>query len=210
MALQEMFERLIGAAARFPVDRLSTGNCSVDEIKRVWFKGGDLRNAPLWLNDRTQTVGKLVATARAWRSRVRSEQAVVVVDYLGLIRFSGRAENRNAEVSAMSSAMKNMANDLECPVVLVAQLNRASEREGRDPMLSDLRDSGSIEQDAHKVIFPVREPPLNGSGPARLIVAKNRGGATGVVPCRWHHEFMEFVDEARAEQQYRNWQDGRE
>lgn len=98
----------------------------------------------------------------------------------------------------MTWSMKTLAKDLACPVILVAQLNRQVESRTGDgggpayPKLSDLRDSGEIEQHAHMVVFPHRNPPLEQSGPADLVVAKNRGGRTGIVSCYWHSEFMVF------------------
>ena len=137
--------------------------------------------------------GRIAGEARRWRSRfAREGQAMLVVDYLGLVRSDQRAENRQLEVAAMSRSFKQLAGDLDVPLVLVAQLNRQNVSGGipRQPLLSDIRDSGAVEQDADIVIFPWRD-----GASAELIVAKHRNGETGTVPVRWDGELMTFFDD---------------
>lgn len=194
MTFREMAERFIGADARFPVWKLSRRVASKPELKTVAANTMRLKGAPLWVDDRVLTAGQTASAARSWRLRAESPKALIVVDYLGLLKPSGRSESRNLEVGRMAWAMKLLAKELKCPVVLVAQLNRASEKEGREPHLSDLRDSGEVEQHANMVIFPHRASALEGNGPASLIVAKNRGGVTGKVDAYWHAEEMRYAD----------------
>jgi replicative DNA helicase len=193
MSFAEIAERVIGSHADFAVEKLHRGDLTEKELATLAAKSLRLHDIPLFIDDRVMNIAQLSATARSWRVRRPSKQALVVIDYLGLIRSERRAENRNLEVGAMAKSAKLLAKDLECPVVLVAQLNRAMEKEGREPMLSDLRDSGEIEAHADMVVFPHREQPLDQSGPASLIVPKNRGGVTGKIPCWWHAQQMTFT-----------------
>lgn len=128
--------------------------------------------------------------ARTMRHLSEHPNTVVIVDYIGLMGSDGKKENRNQEVSALSLALKNLARDANVPVVALAQLSRAVEgRSGHRPMLSDLRDSGSLEQDADSVLFLYREelydPHTDKKGIADLLVEKNRHGPIGVVPLRF-------------------------
>ncbi len=197
MSFQELTERFIGAEARFPVERLTRGNISRPEFSALMLKLADLRNAPLWIDQRVLTIAQIETTARRWRAQQKTRQALIVIDYLGLVKPSDRrAENRTLEVGRMAWAAKMMAKDLDCPVMLVSQLNRASADGDAEPELHNLRDSGEIEQHADTVIFPHRSKPLDQSGPAWLIVAKNRGGKMGKVRCHWHAELMTFENPA--------------
>jgi replicative DNA helicase len=203
MGFFELAERFLGAHARFPVERMTRGELSKQEYAHLYGFSGDLQRLPLFVDDRVLTIGQIGATARSWRLRQQTKQVLIVIDYLGLVRSSGKSETRALEVGRMAWGAKTLAKDLDAPVVLVAQLNRAMEKEGREPMLSDLRDSGEIEAHADMVVFPHRTPPLEQSGPASLIVAKNRGGKVGKVDCWWHGEFMTFDGRASDEAQDR-------
>jgi len=206
MAFQEMAERFLSAESGVNGQLIATGRVNATEFRQLHSAAGKLAEAPIAIDDRILTAGKIAATARAWRARQRTKQALVVVDYLGLIRSAERSETRALEVGRMAWAMKTMAKALDVPVILVAQLNRKNEQEKREPVLSDLRDSGEVEQHAHMVIFPHREPPLDQSGAADLIVAKNRGGITGKVAVWWHAETTTFA--GQQEQQPRaDWRD---
>lgn len=191
MSNLELAERFIGADARFAVERISRGDLSASDYTSLYKRAPVLAKYPLWTDDRTLTVGQIEATARRWRLKQPGKQALIIIDYLGLIKSSGKVENRNLEVGAMTRTAKMLAKDLACPVILVSQLNRSNEKESREPVLSDLRDSGEIEAHADMVIFPNRANDGQ-SGPADLIVPKNRGGKTGRVPCWWHAEYMTY------------------
>ncbi len=114
-------------------------------------------------------LGQMVSAARSWRARNDGPRALVVIDYLGLIKPTGKSETRSLEVGRMAWGAKMMAKELACPVMLVSQLNRNSDKEGRRPALSDLRDSGEVEQHADVVVFPHREPPLEDAGCFRML-----------------------------------------
>jgi replicative DNA helicase len=124
---------------------------------------------------------------------------LVMIDYLGLMQTSARSENRVQEISAISRALKNLAREVNIPVVAASQLSRALEsRQDKRPMLSDLRDSGSIEQDADVVMFIYRDqvynPETDQPNIAELIVAKHRNGPTGMVPLYFRNELAQFLE----------------
>ena len=183
-----------------------TGRDMAGADKATWKKiqaaAGDFENSTLWLNDRTMRLGQIVAEACRWHARHvrgKSKRAIVFVDYAQLIRgASVKGAHREQEVAAISAAMKGLAMHLDIPVVLLAQLNRECEKRGGVPLLSDLRESGAIEQDADIVLFPHREIPAenqamrNEAGPAEIIVAKNRDGRIGSAAVQWIPELMTF------------------
>jgi replicative DNA helicase len=201
MSFSELAERFLGAHARVSVEQIGRG-MGGQSMREILAAAQDLQSLPLWVDDRVLNVGQIASAARSWRVRNQGKRALVVIDYLGLIKPQGRSETRALEVGRMAWGAKMLAKDLACPVLLVAQLNRGNEKDGRKPVLSDLRDSGEIEQHADVVIFPNREPPLEQSGPADLIVAKNRGGKTGLCSCYWNAPLMIFEGLERREEEY--------
>lgn len=193
MSFGEMTERFIGGQARVDVDHLGRGLVTPDEARRL--HSGvlkPLQDAPLYVDDRPQTISRIASVARVWRAHHPKGLALIVIDYLGLIRAK-KAESRSLEVGQMAWGAKMLAKELHVPVILVSQLNRAIE-DGSPPELRNLRDSGEIEQHADQVIFPHRTGNLGESGPADIVVAKNRGGRIGVVPCWWLGEYTTFQD----------------
>jgi replicative DNA helicase len=192
MTFAEQTQALMSAVTKVPAMAMSTAIITDAEMDKLRRYTGPLRSAPIDVNDAMLSADQIVAEARVWRARQTAPIALIMVDYLGLIRADKREDTRALEVGRMTWAMKALAKDIACPVILVSQLNRLSEREGREPTLSDLRDSGSIEQDANVVVFPERMPPLSDSGPASLIIAKNRSGRTGRVACYWNAPTMSF------------------
>lgn len=196
MGFQELAERVISNVSRVPGHLIATGRVTGSSVFETSRR---LVDVPLWIDDQIRTAPQIAAIARPWRNRLRSERGLVVIDYLGLIRSSGASETRAMEVGRMAWTAKEMAKSLAIPVILVSQLNRDSQRERRKPVLSDLRESGEIEQHSDVVIFPWRETLADGrvsdeSGPASIIVAKHRGGPTGEIDCYWHASTMTFFD----------------
>ena len=196
MALQEMGERFLSAESRVDGHSISSGNMDLEKFRALHPAASKLAGIPLWLDDKLRTIGEISAISRSWFRRHGAPNAIVVIDYLGLIRAGERDETRTLEVGRMAWGAKAVAKELDVPVMLVSQLNRQSEKDNRRPILSDLRDSGEIEQHADMVIFPVRDtsPESGDQGPASLIVAKHRGGPTGEVPVYWHGPTMTFTD----------------
>jgi replicative DNA helicase len=163
-----------------------------------------LSQAPLYIDD-SSDVGLLEIRAKARRLHAQKEIGLIIIDYLQLLRADSRIENRVEQVGQMSRGLKILARELNVPVIALSQLNRGVEaRTDKRPLLSDLRESGSIEQDADVVMFIYRDEYYNDEsereGEADIIISKHRNGALGDVTLTFRKEFpkfMNFVDEAR-------------
>ncbi len=202
MSSASLLTRLLCAAARVDQHKFRAGFLNVDERRKLQVALADLTEAPLYLDD---TAGVNLMDVHAKLRRMKSEHglSLVVIDYLQLMSNRGRSENRNQEVSALSRGLKLMAKDLDVPFVVLSQLSRASENRPGDhkPQLSDLRDSGSIEQDADLVAFIYREEVYKKDredvkGLADLIIAKQRNGPIGNVPLRFLGQYTRFENRA--------------
>ena len=193
---QQISVNLLCAHARVDSHRMRRGLLGKDDWKRIVQQAGSLIEAPLFIDDSTGlTIRQLRAKARRVRSLHNIE--LIAVDYLQMID-STDGENRQQAVSSISRSLKAMARELEIPVVVVSQLSRASEqREGGRPRLSDLRESGSIEQDADVVILLYRKgyhqvEAEEDDRRAELIVAKQRNGPTGSLQLYFRRELLRF------------------
>ena len=190
MSQLEVTERLIAAEANVDGKRLRTGRLTQNDWTRINHAVGRLSPAPLFVDDNAMlTVMDIRAKARRLKSRV-GELGLVIVDYIQLMTGRTDRESRQVEVSEISRNLKILARELETPVVACAQLNRQLEaRADKRPMLSDLRESGSIEQDADVVLFLYRDqvynPETTDRDMAEVIVAKHRSGPTGNVRLAW-------------------------
>jgi replicative DNA helicase len=202
MGSLELSQRLLSAEARIDSRRVRTGQLSEDDWSRISQAIGRLASAPIWIDDNPNlTVMEVRSKARRLRSQV-GDLGMVVVDYLQLMTGRGNAENRQVEVSEMSRGLKILARELECPVVALSQLSRQLElRADKRPMLADLRESGSIEQDADVVMFIYRDDIYHSDSPdrgqAEIIVAKHRNGPTGVCRLAFLEQFTRFANMAR-------------
>lgn len=191
MPKRQIAGRMACAEARVDAGAAKRGELDQNELYDLLEAVGRMRTRPIgWLDQAAASPAQIEAAARALRSRasVRGGRlALVVVDYLQLCR--GRGESREQEVASVSRDLKAVAKRLRCPVLVLAQLNRAVEgRASKRPVLSDLRESGAIEQDADRVLFLHRDDyydPGERPGECDLIVAKNRDGATGDVTLRF-------------------------
>ncbi|MEO1064281.1 MAG: replicative DNA helicase [Actinomycetota bacterium] len=202
----ELTQRLLASEARVDSSRLRNGRMSADDWPKITKAVGKLGDAKLWIDDDPAlTVMAIRAKARRLKSRV-GNLGLVIVDYLQLMSGSGgrSAESRQVEVSEISRGLKILARELECPVVALSQLSRGLEQRSGDhkrPMLSDLRESGSIEQDADVVMFLYRDEVYNPESPdagmAEVIVAKHRNGPTDTVKLAWLQNYTLFKDMAR-------------
>jgi replicative DNA helicase len=198
MSSSSLLTRLLCAAARVDQHKFRAGYLNAAERHKLQAALADLTESPLFLDD---TPGVHMMDIHAKLRRLKSEHGLnlVVIDYLQLMGSQGRTENRNQEVSAISRGLKLMSKDLDVPFLVLSQLSRASETRPGDhkPQLSDLRDSGSIEQDADLVAFIYREELYKKDredirGLADLIVAKQRNGPIGTVPLRFLGQFTRF------------------
>src|SRR5579883_105318 len=198
MSRESLLTRLICAAARVDQQKFRASYLNQDERRRLAKAASDLVQAPLFIDD---TPGAHLMDIHAKLRRLKAEHglALVVIDYLQLMSGRGRYENRNQEISTISRGLKLLAKDLRVPMLVLSQLNRAPELRQGDhrPQLSDLRESGSIEQDADLVAFIFREEvykPQDESlkGLAELLLAKQRNGPTGKVNLVFMKEFTKF------------------
>jgi replicative DNA helicase len=155
-----------------------------------------LRPLPLLVDDSGGlTMTDVSVRARRWRQDHRGGGGLIVIDYLQLLEQRGRFENRQTEVSAISRAVKVLAKDLDVPVLALSQLNRSPDaRADRKPMLSDLRESGSLEQDADQVILEHEPVEADREGELDLIVVKNRHGGTGTVTVAYNRVLGRFTE----------------
>ncbi len=198
MSAASLLNRLVCAEARVDQMKFSAGYLNADERRRLQVALSNLYEAPLFIDD---TAGTNIMDIHAKLRRMKAEHGLdlVVIDYLQLMNGRGRSENRNQEVSAISRGLKLLAKELRVPFLVLSQLSRASETRPGDhvPQLSDLRDSGSIEQDADLVGFIYREEVYKPDredlkGTAQLILAKQRNGPTGRVNLAFLKQYTKF------------------
>lgn len=190
MSREELVDRLLVAQADIDAWRLKTGKLSGDDFTKLSNAMGELAEAPLFIDD-TPALSILEMRTKARRLQVESGVDLIVVDYLQLAR-SRQLENRVQEVSEISQGLKNLARELKVPVLALSQLSRAVEtRGGKKPQLSDLRDSGSIEQDADVVMFLWREDDDNSEN-MMLDIAKHRNGPLKSVPLHFKGDRIKF------------------
>ncbi len=208
MSREQLVQRLISAASGVDLSRLRRGMIGRDNYPRLLSACGRLQHAPIFIDD-TPGLSLLQLRAKARRMASRHGVKAIVIDYLQLMSAGGRVESRQMEVSEISRGVKAMARELAVPVICLSQLNRAAEqREGHRPRMSDLRESGSIEQDADVIILLHREEYYHRATPgwveenpdkvgvAELIIAKQRNGPTGTVELVWDSSSTRFRDRA--------------
>jgi replicative DNA helicase len=202
MGRNEITMRLLAAEAKVPMNLMRTGQLSDDDWGRLAKRMGEVADAPLFIDD-SPNMSLMEIRAKCRRLKQRHDLRMVVIDYLQLMSSPKRVESRQQEVSEMSRSLKLLAKELEVPVVALSQLNRGPEqRQDKKPLLSDLRESGSIEQDADVVILLHREDAYERESPrageADLIVAKHRNGPTATVTVAFQGHYSRFVDMAPA------------
>jgi replicative DNA helicase len=184
MSRWDLTLRLVCTEAKVNSQQVKTGRLSDADWQKIASAMGVLSEGQLYIDDRP-TLSSLELRARARRLKMRHNIGLVVVDYIQLMYGNGRTENRQQEVSEISRSLKGLARELDIPVIALSQLSRAPEQAGhRRPQLSDLRESGAIEQDADMVMFLYREGMYEEEVPrskAELIIAKNRNGPTDTV-----------------------------
>jgi replicative DNA helicase len=202
MSKEALVQRMLCSEAMVDSQRVRQGRLRDEDFTRLARAAGVLQNCRLWIDD-TPALNLLEMRSKARRLKVEHDIGLVIVDYLQLMRGPERAENRVQEISEISRSLKGLAKELDIPVVALSQLSRASEQRGGDrrPILSDLRDSGAIEQDADIVIFihrpemyegPVDKEGNSLEGKAEIIVGKHRNGPTGTVELFFHKSFTRF------------------
>ncbi|MDP9117684.1 MAG: replicative DNA helicase [Actinomycetota bacterium] len=198
MGKLEIMMRLFAAEAGVALQNMRSGHMSDQDWTRLARRSSELAEAPLFIDD-SPNLTMMEIRAKARRLRQRHDVQLIVIDYLQLMTSGKRVESRQQEVSEFSRAMKLLAKELDVPVVALSQLNRGPEqRTDKKPMLSDLRESGSIEQDSDMVLLVHRpdlyEPETERAGEADLIIAKHRNGPTGTIAVAFQGRYSRFAD----------------
>jgi replicative DNA helicase len=198
MSKEQLVQRLLCSQSEVALHKLRSGYLAQEDWPRLTTAAGLLTQAPISIDD-SPSLTVLEIRAKCRRLKAESKLGMVVIDYLQLISPSGRAENRVQEISQITRSLKALAKELNVPVIALSQLSRAVEtrdKTGR-PQLSDLRESGSIEQDSDLVMFVYREVVYNRETPepnkAQIIIAKQRNGPTGEVDMTFLRECTKFV-----------------
>lgn len=205
MAKEQIVMRMLCSQARVDASKVRTGMLVPSEWPLLTKAAGKLSQIPFFIDD-TPAISPLELRAKARRLKSAHKIGLVIVDYLQLMRASTRSENRQQEISEISRSLKALARELSVPVIAISQLSRAVEsRQDHRPQLSDLRESGAIEQDADVVVLLMREdyydPKPENLGLAEVIIAKQRNGPVGTVKLRFSKEFVRFdnLDAVHAE-----------
>lgn len=201
MSDEELVMRLLCAHSRVVISHIQEGFFTERDFPRLTGSAGKLSKAPIYIDDTPGlTIFQIRSRARKWKQQHGIK--FLVVDYLQLVHSELRRDNREREVADVSLGMKELAKELELPILVLSQLNRASEREGRRPMLSDLRESGAIEQDADLVAFLYREAKEDDDPDAeafavKLRIEKQRSGPTGTVNLTFLRNISRFEQAAK-------------
>jgi len=201
MSKDQIAQRMLCSEARIDAGRVRKGFLTERDWPQLAHAAGRLAEAPIFIDD-TPSISVLELRAKARRLKAEKNLGLVIIDYLQLMKGYGRSENRQQEISEISRSLKAMARELNIPVIAVSQLSRAVEqRSPKRPQLSDLRESGAIEQDADLVILIYREdyynPNTSKKNIAEVIVAKQRNGPVGTVELLFQKDFARFENLAR-------------
>lgn len=204
MGLESILQRSISAQSKIPFGKVEDGKLTDSELMHFNRTAGEMSEWPMWIDD---TAGLSLSQLTAKCRRLQAEHGLdmITIDYLTLMSVDSGYGNRTQDVGAISRGLKRLSKDLDVPVIALAQLSRQCEqRQDKHPMLSDLRDSGEIEQDADAVIFLYRDEYYNPDTTARpniveFNLAKHRHGATGTVDLFYHRQIMKFDNLKRDE-----------
>lgn len=202
MSSEQLLHRLVCSQANIPSEKLHSGALSGTEYQRVVGAVGAMQEETMIIDDQP---GLKITDLRAKARRMKEMHDIrlLVIDYLQLLSGAtyARSDNRQNEISEISRMLKNLARELDIPILCLSQLSRkVEERKGHRPLMSDLRESGSIEQDADVVMFLLRQEyydPYDSPGQAELIVAKNRHGKVGNIPLAFRKEVSRFANLAK-------------
>lgn len=200
MSKEQLIQRMIAAESRVELNKLKNGNLDEEEWPKVIAAMEVLSKTDIYIDD---TPGITVMELRSKCRRLKMEKGLdlILIDYLQLMESDGKIESRQQEISKISRSLKILAKELECPVIALSQLSRAPEqRADHRPILSDLRESGAIEQDADLVMFLYRDDYYHEDSDQKniveVIVAKHRHGETGMVPLTWLGQYQLFHNSA--------------
>jgi replicative DNA helicase len=199
MASRQIVQRLLASHARFDMQRMRRGMISAEDWSQLQLSAGDLEQAPLYIDD-TGVLTILQLRAKARRLKAAHDIRAVFVDYLQLMTYTGRSDSRQEQITEISRGIKALARDLDIPIIVAAQLNRGPEdRTYHRPRMSDLRESGSIEQDADLILllhcedyYHRGEPNWEPKNVTELIIAKQRNGPTDTVELTFLPQCVRF------------------
>ncbi len=199
MSKEQLVNRMLCAEALVDAQKVRTGELTADDWSKLVEAMGVLSEAPIYIDD-TPGITAMDIRAKCRRLKLEKGLGLVVIDYLQLMSGSGRSDSRQQEISEISRSLKAIAREIEAPVIALSQLSRACEaRSDHRPMLSDLRESGAIEQDADLVAFLYRDEyyfpeKTENKNKAELIIAKQRNGPTGTVNLTWLGQYTKFAN----------------
>ncbi|AUG56237.1 MAG TPA: replicative DNA helicase [Ruminiclostridium sp.] len=198
MSKEQLVNRMLCCEAMVDAQRMRTGQLEDSDWQKIAKALGPISDAPIFIDD-TPGVTAAEIRAKCRRLKIEKDLGLVVIDYLQLMQGRGRSENRQQEISEISRSLKILAKEINVPVIALSQLSRAPELRGdHRPILSDLRESGAIEQDADIVMFLYRDdyynPETEKKNVAEVIIAKHRNGSTGTVELAWLGQYTKFAN----------------
>ena len=198
MSKEQLVQRMISSVAHVDLQKIISGELNEEEWLKVINVMAPLSQANIFIDD-TAGISLLEMKAKCRRLKIEKGLDLILIDYLQLMESESRHESRQQEISAISRGLKALAKEMECPVISLSQLSRAPElRSDHRPILSDLRESGAIEQDADVVMFLYRDDYYNEDSDKKnigeVIIAKHRNGPTGTVELVWKKEFTKFLN----------------
>jgi replicative DNA helicase len=206
MSRDQLAQRMLSSEANIELQKIRSGDLSEEDWIKLVHAATPLSQAPIFIDD-TPGISVMEVRSKARRLKMEHGLGLIVIDYLQLMSGRGRAESRQQEVSEISRSLKALARELDVPVVALSQLSRGPEaRQDHRPMLSDLRESGAIEQDADVVVFLYRDeyynPDSEKKNIAEAIIAKQRNGPTGTIELVWLGQFTKFASYEKNRQEY--------
>ncbi len=207
MSREQLVTRILCGEAMVDQQKVRTGQLSDEDWQKLTKAAGPLSQAPLYIDD-SPSISVVEMRAKCRRLKSESGLAMVIIDYLQLMQGNRKTENRQQEISDISRSLKSLARELQVPVIALSQLSRAVEqRQDKKPIMADLRESGSLEQDADLIIFIYRDeyykPDTDKQGIAEIIIGKQRNGPVGSVELGFFKEFTKFVTLERRQEEPR-------
>jgi replicative DNA helicase len=202
MSRDQLGQRMLSMESRIEMQKLKTGNLERKDWDQIHIALDTLSKTGIYIDD-TPGITAMEIKNKCRRLKAEKGLDLIVIDYLQLMNFEGKSESRQQEISALSRFLKLLAREMDCPVIVLSQLSRAPEqRTDHRPILSDLRESGSIEQDADIVMFLYRDEYYNPEttdkpNVCEVIIAKQRSGPTGTIELTWLGKYTRFVDKSR-------------
>lgn len=198
MSKEQLVQRMLSSISHVDLQKIISGKLGEDDWLKIVKAMGPLSEANMYIDD-TPGISLMEVKAKCRKLKIEKGLDLVVIDYLQLMQSDSYSESRQQEISAISRGLKGLAKEMDCPVIALSQLSRAPElRSDHRPILSDLRESGAIEQDADVVLFLYRDEYYNQDTDKKnigeVIIAKHRNGPTGMVELLWMGQFTKFVN----------------